>query len=592
VLKSDYIWRRIGRTAGLTAMTLMAGVAGVAIPTNAAASVSAAPHQALRAHRVASPHRLRPRPHGASPHIITGPLINGGGPVQSAPRVYVDFWHWTSDPSGEAPYLRRFLSAVGGTSWLATVHQYGAAWSGQLLAGTWSDPNLVPSSPTDAQIQAEAVVAAKHFGVGNSVNVQIVVATPTGHSTSGFGTSWCAYHGAVAADPDVTYTNLPYMTNAGGSCGEDSVNGSSGTLDGVSIVEGHELAESITDPLINAWRDASGNEIADKCAWTDLANLTTAAGNFPVQPLWSNAANGCVQSSAVPAPASPLAGVLTGGNALVKVGGLSAAWTSEDSGVSQVAVATDTTNGPLIGIVTSGGEAYVKEGGLSAPWVHEYNGVKQIAIASDPVNGPLIAVLSTSGEVFAKAGPLSAAWVHEYNGVAQIAVASDPVHGLLIGVVTTGGEALVKEGPLSAPWVNEDSGVSQIALASDFAEGPVISVLTTSGTVYTKEGGLSTAWTDEHSGVSHIALASDPKYGLLNGMLTTGGEALVQEGGVAAPWTDEYSGVAEIALGSDLSSGPLIEVLTTGGDALAKVGGLSAPWTDEHSGVSQVASAG
>jgi hypothetical protein len=69
VLKSDYIWRRIRRTTGLAAITLMAGVAGMAIPTNAAASVSATPHQALRAHRTTTPHRLRPRPHGASPHI-------------------------------------------------------------------------------------------------------------------------------------------------------------------------------------------------------------------------------------------------------------------------------------------------------------------------------------------------------------------------------------------------------------------------------------------------------------------------------------------------------------------------------------------
>ena len=132
-----------------------------------------------------------------------------------------------------------------------------------------------------------------------------MVATPTGHSTSGFGTSFCAYHGDVTEDPNITYTNLPYMTDAGGSCGEDSVNGSNGTLDGVSIVEGHELAETITDPLLNGWFNASG-EIGDLCAWTDLANLTTTTGTFPVQPLWSNAANGCAQS-----PASPLTGVLT-----------------------------------------------------------------------------------------------------------------------------------------------------------------------------------------------------------------------------------------------------------------------------------------
>jgi serine protease len=409
----------------------------------------------------AGPHRTAPRPHGATPNVISGPMTNHGGPVQNAPKVYVDFWHWTSDPSGEQTYLKQFLSSVGSTSWLATVQQYGAGWTGQLLANTWTDStNLVPSHPTDAQIQAEAVAAASHFGTGNSDNVQIVVATPTGHSTSGFGTSFCAYHGAVAADRNITYTNLPYMTDAGGSCGEDSVNGSNGPLDGVSIVEGHELAEAITDPLVNAWYDASGNEIADKCAWTDLANLATTAGNFAVQPLWSNAANGCAQS-----PASPLTGVLTsGGTVLAKAGSLAAAWNQESSGVSQVAVATDSTNGPLIGTLTSDGEAFATQSLLNTP-VHEYTGVKEVAVASDPVNGPLI------------------------------------------GVVTTGGEVLVKEGGLSAAWTDEESGVSQIALASDSTDGPVISILTTSGIAYTKEGGLSMAWVHEYTGASQVASA-------------------------------------------------------------------------------------
>jgi len=236
---------------------------------------------------------LKPRPRNGAVHILAGNLINHGGPVQTAPRVFVDFWGWTSDPSGEQAYLTRFLSSVGGTSWLSIVNQYGGGSSGNLLAGTWSNSASVPRHSTDAQIQAQAVSAASHFGTGNSVNVQIVVATPTRHSSSGFGTQWCAYHGAVSADPNITYTNLPYITDAGASCGEDSVNGSSGTLDGVSIVEGHELAEAITDPLLNAWYDSAGAEIGDKCAWINLHNISTSGGSFAVQPLWNNAVGGC-----------------------------------------------------------------------------------------------------------------------------------------------------------------------------------------------------------------------------------------------------------------------------------------------------------
>lgn len=256
----------------------------------AAAAVSLAGVSPASASSHAGPHLLKIRKPGVSAALASN-LINHGGPVQTAPAVYVVFWGWASDPSGEQTYLTNFLSSAGGTSWLSSVNQYGASSSAH-LAGTWSDTASVPTHPTDAQIQSEASNASTHFATGTSVNVQIVVATPTGHSTSGFGTQWCAYHGAVSAKPNITYTDLPYMTDAGFSCGEGSVN-SPGTLDGVSIVEGHEMGETITDPLLNAWFDASGQENGDKCAWTGLHNITTARGTFAVQPLWSNAISGC-----------------------------------------------------------------------------------------------------------------------------------------------------------------------------------------------------------------------------------------------------------------------------------------------------------
>ncbi len=287
--------RHAARAAAVPVLAALAAAIPASLPAVPAQAV-ARPHSGGH---MRGPHLTRPRPRGERPQVITGPVTDHGGPVQTAPRVYVDFWDWTADPSGEQAYLTNFLSSVGGTSWLSAVSQYGGGSGAGLLAGTWSDPSAIPASPSDAQIQAEAVKAASHFGTGNSVNVQIVVATPTGHSTPGFGTEFCAYHGTVAADPNITYTDLPYMTDAGSACGEDLVNGASGTLDGVSIVEGHELAESITDPLLNAWYDAGHNEIADKCAWSGLTDIATTAGRFAVQPLWSNAANGCVVSSGV-----------------------------------------------------------------------------------------------------------------------------------------------------------------------------------------------------------------------------------------------------------------------------------------------------
>ena len=110
-----------------------------------------------------------------------------------------------------------------------------------------------------------------------------------------------------------------YIGNRGdfNVCGENAVNtGAAGKLDGFSIVLGHEIEETVTDPgaedIINGknlggWYDSvDANENGDKCAWVGL-DPTTGQGTFPipgalgnikgngggtfaVQSLWSDAA--------------------------------------------------------------------------------------------------------------------------------------------------------------------------------------------------------------------------------------------------------------------------------------------------------------
>lgn len=228
------------------------------------------------------------------------------GSVQRLPTIYVVFWgfHSDGDPAGEATRLTDFLNAVGASSWLNTVTQYYqngpvhiANPSGQ-LKGTWfDDTDPVPAHPTDKQIRAEAVKLAQHFSI-YSVSAAYIVATPTGHNTAGFPKQWCSYHGDTSAGgAQIPYTNLPYMSDGGQWCGANAVNGGvSGRLDGVTIVGGHELAETQTDPGNGGWWDAKGNEIGDKCAWLHLRNTSFGSfGSFPTQPLWSNSVSGCVQ---------------------------------------------------------------------------------------------------------------------------------------------------------------------------------------------------------------------------------------------------------------------------------------------------------
>lgn len=225
-----------------------------------------------------------------------------GGNVLTKPAVYVVYWGFGkrgSDGAGEQKYLTNFLTGVGGSTWESLLTQYyqnGPVYitnpSGQ-LKGTWVDSSSIPTHPTDAQIQAEAAKAVTHFGY--SANASYVVATSHGHNTLGFGSSFCAYHGFTSGS--ASYTNLPYIHDAGASCGENFVNGGTkGNLDGVSIVEGHEYAESITDPNPpTGWYNNSYGEIGDICAWMKppAGDIVLSTGSFAVQGLWSNQSSAC-----------------------------------------------------------------------------------------------------------------------------------------------------------------------------------------------------------------------------------------------------------------------------------------------------------
>jgi hypothetical protein len=240
--------------------------------------------------------------------------------VETTPKIYLVLWgaQWNNnDPSGEATILTNFYTGVGGSSWLNSVTQYcqgvasgtvfcsgGVTVAGNqagMLARVWYDNAAsAPSRPSQSQLAAEAVRAASWFGnttAASNASVQYVIATASGNNSTGFGTQYCAWHSSTTSSyGNIAYTNLPYITDAGGSCGAN-FNGLSANA-GITIVSGHELAETITDQFPSTgWLDSGGAENGDKCAWISSgqgasANITLGTGDFAVQSLWSNAFNG------------------------------------------------------------------------------------------------------------------------------------------------------------------------------------------------------------------------------------------------------------------------------------------------------------
>ncbi|KAA2261480.1 hypothetical protein F0L68_17010 [Solihabitans fulvus] len=327
-------WSRILATMG--ALTVLAGMGATQTAT------AAQPETVSHGMAIRDGHATT-----AAPTRRTTNLSYHGGQVSVAPKVYIVYWgsQWgsagggglpTQDPSGVASVQTSFFQHLygAGDAWSNSTTQYceGVATgttqcgtsgthvghpSSSPLAGSWVDNTVTtPATPSSADITAEAQRAAAHFG-DYSNGVQYIVDSPHGVIPQGFaagaGGTYCAWHDStVASGGTIAYTNMPYMPDAAASCGAGFVatggSGVNSATEGVTIVGGHEYAETVTDQWPStqlAWVDSRGAENGDKCAWISSGQGASAIVNlngasFAVQSLWSNnfnnGAGGCVVS--------------------------------------------------------------------------------------------------------------------------------------------------------------------------------------------------------------------------------------------------------------------------------------------------------
>ena len=325
---------------------------GGAVPTRGAAARMAGWARQHPGAVTASPAATNPVEASSANNVRYGGGNDAIGVTTGDERVYLVFFgsQWgtqgtngtgdvtlSGDPSGEAPYLQEMFKGLGtgGEQWSGVMTQYCEGVSagaqtcpataphvaypnGGALAGVWVDESAAsPAQATGDQLAQEAISAATHFGnttAAKNRDASYVILSPTGTHPDGFdtqtGQDFCAWHdwngdstlsggGAVSSpDGDVAFTNMPYVTDAGVNCGANFINsGSNRNLQGVSIVAGHEYAETITDQNpAGGWVNLGGEETADKCAWLQtgsgkVALLTLPTGTFAMQGVWANNAN-------------------------------------------------------------------------------------------------------------------------------------------------------------------------------------------------------------------------------------------------------------------------------------------------------------
>lgn len=122
----------------------------------------------------------------------------------------------------------------------------------------------------------------------------------SGSGGGGFCSSYCGWHtynyyGTAQTPIKFSFVGNP-QTLCPVTCGSSGPSGD--FSDAVLTIAAHELAETVSDPQLNAWYFPSGNENADQCAWqygtTSTApnnkeyNVVVGTKKYLIQQNWAN----------------------------------------------------------------------------------------------------------------------------------------------------------------------------------------------------------------------------------------------------------------------------------------------------------------
>jgi hypothetical protein len=235
-------------------------------------------------------HSAKPGGGGGSPD-----LINHGGPIMPTAQTTSIFWgpSWgsTNFAGDKIDGLSAFYAGIGGSTYANTSDEYTGT-NGQV---TNSINNPPPARPYILDLTAASnggrtgpILAEVCKVISTPVSngyYPVYVDLPRGHA------GYCAWHSAGSCGGTPVQFAFFFTLDGDAGCDPQStVSGQSQGLQALANVSGHELSEARTDPRLNAWYDSSGQENADKCAWSFGSPYVTFSNgtNWKIQGNWSN----------------------------------------------------------------------------------------------------------------------------------------------------------------------------------------------------------------------------------------------------------------------------------------------------------------
>ena len=248
------------------------------------------------------------QPTSGSTGTMTPNITYHGGTIMSSLSAVYIIWYgnWKqsngSDNSAGQQIIRDSLyglSKSGGYTNITTgtLGYYNLGSTGSTYVTQVS--SAVQSEYIDSYSQGEklsdsgvlkVVENAIAHGLGNSGGtntahsdaIYLVLTSSDVSETSGFCTRYCGWHTYTTYYGGTTPVKYAFIGNANrclSACAAQTISPNSNAgVDAMVSVIAHELEESVTDPLLNAWYDSNGSENADKCAWTFGSSQTLLSG--------------------------------------------------------------------------------------------------------------------------------------------------------------------------------------------------------------------------------------------------------------------------------------------------------------------------
>ena len=251
--------------------------------------------------------RAATQPTKGSTAAMTPLITYNGGPVMPKLSAVYVIWYgkWNNSTGSDTPAGQQIirdslfgLSQSGGYTNITTgaLGYYTQGSNGLYVTEVSS---AVQSEYTDSYSQGEKLTdsgvlkvvehaIANGLGAFGGVNtahadaVYLVLTSSDVAESSGFCSKYCGWHTYTTYYGAITPVKYAFVGNANrclSACAAQTIspNGNAGVDAMVSVIA-HELEESVTDPLLNAWHDANGSESADKCAWTFSSSQTLLSG--------------------------------------------------------------------------------------------------------------------------------------------------------------------------------------------------------------------------------------------------------------------------------------------------------------------------